>query len=747
MATALVEAPGGFALEFDGLRRLIVDDLGLTAWGERHGLLADGLEPRGFERETGHDEIGLHERLTWHFTTRSVRNPVGLRLVARCYEGEPTALLELVPSVCQPVFGTEEAGSARVAAVGAHEGVLIHQRVNEYGRDATGSWWSQALLLPDPTRGHRWDWGLFAAWRAADGTCVALAPMRAGGAVARLRGEADGLSLVASGGCGRHVYPRLPLGVVSVGATPAEAIARVLTAACKLGEWSFRLRAEKTFPELFETLGYATWPAFGRELTEAAVDEALRSLRDAGLPVRWLCLDEGWQETNAAQQLTGFDAARARFPNGLAAAVNRLRVAGGLRHVGAWLTLQGAWGGVAPDGPLGTRQRERLINAADGSRVPGARPSDQSFWDDWFSHLSTAGLDFVKVDNQGSLRTLFLGQQALDDAADGVLGNLETAADASGLHLVAGMAHHTECLHHFRSTNVARVAADIAPADPRAAKLHIVHAVQVTAWLRQIAWPDFDGFPSRHPAARAFAVAASMLAGPVYLTDAAGQHDADLIRRLCLADGRLLLPADPATVPPGYFFRDPLVDGVPLVLTARAAMLPRRRAEDTVAASRVTPVTFVAALNCGLGGAPLECAVPLAALGLPTAERYAVLTHFAGTWGELPADGALALDLPELGAEVYAIAPLHGRPVALGLPGKLLGANGCAVDDDGLVSLPEPALVLVHDEEQRVAEAIDYLRYTLVEGDRRLDPGEARRRGPWLEVSARSTIFRLSRPT
>lgn len=746
MRVAVVSVERGFELQLDGRVRLQLDDLYLVAWGECHRLARDGLLAGETDSEVSHDEIGVHERVAFRFVTRSVRNPIEFRLVARCYEAVPVLALELIPSLSQPVFGSEEAAGCRFAAApGAVESIYLHQRVSEYGRDAVGQWWAQTHFGADPTRDHPFDWGLFSLWRCDDGTCCAVAPMRAGGAVARLRGDERGLSVVASGGCGRHLYPRLPLAVIATGDQPAEAIDRVIESVSKLCEWSFRLRRDKVHPELFESLGYATWGALGREVTLESVDEALRSLRDAGIPARWLCLDEGWQELNQAHQLTGFDADRERFPPGLAASVRQLQAAGGLRHLGVWLTLQGAWGGVAPESPLGTRQVGRLVTAADGSRIPGPRPGDQPFWDDWFSHLSTSGLDFVKVDGQGSLRTLFFGQQALDDAASGLLGNLETAADGCGMHLVASMSHHAECLYHYTSTNVIRVSADIAPSDLRAAKLHLVHSVWAAAWLSRIGLPDFDAFATTHPAARAFAVAAAMLAGPVYLCDAPGRHDAGLARRLCLADGRLLVPHEPAMPPATRFCANPLDDNRPLVLVTRAAMLPRQRAYDTIGAGRVTPVTFVAVINCGLSGEPLADRIELNELGLSQAGRYAVVEHFAGRRQVVPAGGGFEFQLGELGAEVFAVAPLYGTPVALGLVDKLLGACGCAVDEDGLVSLPEPGTALVYDEDGRRAEAIDYLPYTLVDDGRKLNPGEARRDGAWLEVAAKSTIFRLTR--
>ncbi len=746
MGTDCDRTDHGFEIRFDKTVRLTLDDVTFTAWGERHGLATGGLDVGPVESTPNHDEVGAHDELTWLCTTRSVRQPVQFRLTARCYQTEPVVMVELQPELNRPVFGTEECASVRIAPLpDCRQAVQVHQRVNEYGRDAVGSWWSQARFCADPTRDNPWDWGLFCGWRTADGTHLALVPLRGGGAVSRLRGEGDGLSVVSSGWCGQHLYRRLPLFVLAADTTPSGAVHRALRAAAGLSHWSFRLREDKIVCEPFDTLGWATWGALGRDLSEWRVTEAVVELRNLGVPVNWVSLDEGWQQVNRAQQLVDFDADPARFPAGLGELVRRLQGEGGVRHVGVWLTLQGAWGGLAPNSPAG--RTDRAISATDGSLVPHPGPEGEAFWRELFEQLRYAGIDLARIDNQGSTRNLYLGRLALDEAVGGVIEQVERAANGAGVDLVGSMSHHPECLFHYSGTNTVRVAADIVPDDRRAAKLHLTHAVHVGHWLSEIAWPDCDAFPSTHVAARAFAVVSALSGGPVCLADAPGAHDLDLIARLHLDDGRLLQPEAPATTPAGRWYDDPLTGGRPLILTAPAARVPRRDPAVGLSDWRSYPQALMIGLvNVSLDGQPVRCDLRPAELALEPAPRYAVMSHFGGRAWVVEPDGVLELVLDELQAEVLTVAPVFDGHAMLGLTNKLLGACGCIWDNDHVISVPEPGDVLLYDETGRLAVSVDYAPYRMALEGRPLERGTARRDGALVWVGADSTVFRMEPP-
>ena len=736
-------------LTLDGIARVVCDDLTFTAWGERWRLVADGFVTAEREVESGYDSFGEHQLHALPCTTRSLRQPTGVRLSARCYHEQPVVLLELLPGLDQPVFGTDELGSLRLGELpGCERGVYCHQRVDEFGRDAQAAWWAQARWLADPTRDNLFDWGLGAVWRYTDGLCAALVPTLANGAASRLRGEERGLSLVASAWYGQQVYARVPLGILAFAPTPGEALDRAVDAAAQTCEWRFRRRVDKPFPETFDFLGWTTWGALGRQASEDSVAEALESLRNAGIPVRWLLLDEGWQQMDSSGRLLGYEADWERFLDGLRLATYRWQAAGDLRHVGAWVALQGGWGGLDPQLPATWQFPDAFFQAVDGNTVPAPSTAGAAFYEDWFAELSRSGLDFLKVDNQGSVRNLYLHERPLAEAVGAALQNVEQAALANSLDLIAGMGVQVECLYHYNTTNLMRVSADLAPRDKRAVKQHLAHSVAVGAWLSRFAWPDYDAFPSKHPAARALAVMTALSGGVVALRDAPGRHDAALARALTLADGRLLQPEAPGEPPAGRFFDDPLHGAAPLLAVARAARVPRHaEAADAALSGEPRPeAVYVGAVNVRLDGQPLRVELRADELPLTPAPAYVVNLHFADERFVVAPDEPVTFELAELEAELLTFVPLPVDHALVGLPHKLLGASGCAWGDDDVVSVPEPGAVLLYDRRELVPWSMGGERYTVYDEPCPLAPAAAWRVGPWLQVHASSTVFQLLPP-
>lgn len=85
-----------------------------------------------------------------------------------------------------------------------------------------------------------------------------------------------------------------------------------------------------------------------------------------------------------------------------------------IKHVGVWLTLQGYWNGIHPQSWLGKRYELRKFGvrpyhtqypyppAVKDIFLPAISELER-FWDDYFSALSCAGVEFVKIDNQASI--------------------------------------------------------------------------------------------------------------------------------------------------------------------------------------------------------------------------------------------------------------------------------------------------------------------------------------------------------
>lgn len=77
--------------------------------------------------------------------------------------------------------------------------------------------------------------------------------------------------------------------------------------------------------------------------------------------------------------------------------------------------------------------------------------------------------------------------------------------------------------------------------------------------------PDWDMFHSLHPAAEYHGSARALSGGPVYVSDAPGKHNFDVLRKLVLPDGSILRARLPGRPTKDSLFTDPSRDGVSLL--------------------------------------------------------------------------------------------------------------------------------------------------------------------------------------
>ena len=123
------------------------------------------------------------------------------------------------------------------------------------------------------------------------------------------------------------------------------------------------------------------------------------------------------------------------------------------------------------------------------------------------------------------------------------------------------MCHSTENVFNFAQSAVARTSDDFWPRDPASHRAHVAVNAFNAVFFSPLVLPDWDMFHSRHPAARLHALARVVSGGPVYVSDAPGNHDAALLRRLALPDGRVLRPALPGRPTADCLFSDVMRDG------------------------------------------------------------------------------------------------------------------------------------------------------------------------------------------
>ena len=273
-------------------------------------------------------------------------------------------------------------------------------------------------------------------------------------------------------------------------------------------------------------------------------------------------------------------------PGGLAAVVSHARAAHGVRHVLAWHALYGYWAGVAPHAPDMAAAKVAMVAPKPSPGVLDVDPTYEwspqtlsgvglatdpaALFAGLHSSLADAGVDGVKVDAQATLGMIGAGDPptgggpALAAAYHQAL-EASVASKFPNNALINCMCHSTEALYSFSDSVLVRSSDDFWPRDPASHTAHVAVNAANSFFLAPLAQPDWDMFHSKHPAARLHAAARAVSGGPVYVSDAPGAHDADLLRRLVLPDGRVLRPSAPGRPSADTLFRDVMRDGVTLI--------------------------------------------------------------------------------------------------------------------------------------------------------------------------------------
>ncbi|GAA0151564.1 hypothetical protein LIER_10262 [Lithospermum erythrorhizon] len=369
---------------------------------------------------------------------------------------------------------------------------------------------------------------------------------------------------------------------------------------------SFRLRNEKKLPRIVDYFGWCTWDAFYQEVTQEGVEAGLESLAAGGTSPKFVIIDDGWQSVGGdikkeeekeepskqvpILRLTGIKE-NEKFQKkddpsvGIKNIVNIAKEKHGLKYVYVWHAITGYWGGVR----TGVKEMEEYGSfmqypklskevveheptwKTDAIAVQGlglVNPKNvYKFYNELHSYLASAGIDGVKVDVQCILETLGAGLGGRVE----LTRQYHQALDASVSRnfpdngIIACMSHNTDALYCSKQTAVVRASDDFYPRDPVSHTIHIAAVAYNSIFLGEFMLPDWDMFHSLHPAAEYHGSARAISGGPVYVSDAPGKHNFELLRKLVLPDGSILRALLPGRPTKDCLFSDPARDGVSLL--------------------------------------------------------------------------------------------------------------------------------------------------------------------------------------
>ncbi|XP_004975984.2 probable galactinol--sucrose galactosyltransferase 2 [Setaria italica] len=366
---------------------------------------------------------------------------------------------------------------------------------------------------------------------------------------------------------------------------------------------NFKHIGDKEIPANLDWFGWCTWDAFYKAVNPAGIEEGLKSLREGGVPPRFLIIDDGWQETvdefeevdetlreqtMFAQRLTDLKENhkfRGETCKNLGDLVKRIKEKHGVKYVYMWHALLGYWGGVQVTSDVMKKYNPKLVYpvqspgnvanlrdiAMDSLEKFGVGIIDPDkifeFYSDQHSYLSSVGVDGVKVDVQNVLETLGHGfggrvavtqkyQQALEESI---------AQNFKRNNLICCMSHNSDCIFSALKSAVARASEDFMPREPTLQTLHIASVSFNSILLGEIFIPDWDMFHSKHESAEFHGAARALSGGGVYVSDKPGVHDFSVLKKLVLPDGSILRARYAGRPARDCLFNDPVMDGKSLL--------------------------------------------------------------------------------------------------------------------------------------------------------------------------------------
>ncbi|KAL2004903.1 hypothetical protein VTN00DRAFT_3176 [Thermoascus crustaceus] len=299
----------------------------------------------------------------------------------------------------------------------------------------------------------------------------------------------------------------------------------------------------------YDGLTYCTWNALGQNLTEQKILNALDTLKSNGINIVNLIIDDNWQtldnagESQFKRGWRHFEANPEGFPEGLKHTVDAIRQRHpDIEHIAVWHALMGYWGGISPDGELARKYKTKEVIKKDpvaGGTMLAIDPGDiQRFYDDFYSYLTSVGVDAVKTDAQFFLDLL----EDPDDRKRFTTAYQDAWSIASLKHFstrsIACMSLTPQLIFHsYMPTNkpsiLLRNSDDFFPDVPESHPWHVfcnAHNALLTRYLNVI--PDWDMFQTSHAYASFHAAARSVSGGPIYITDEPGKHDLDIINQM-----------------------------------------------------------------------------------------------------------------------------------------------------------------------------------------------------------------------
>ena len=349
-----------------------------------------------------------------------------------------------------------------------------------------------------------------------------------------------------------------PLYVMAEGLTVEEAVHKVFS---WLAEYKgIRMGKDRRVPEMFQYLGWRSWDAFYKEVSQENILKKAEELREKKVPVRWMLIDDGWM-TAQGELLADYKPDKEKFPQGFKKMTEEIKAKGDVKWFGVWHALGGYWGGVLPGSDLDKEEHPYLYETVNGKLVPSPFTGER-FYRDWYRELRREGIDFVKVDGQSAVPYYFENSLPLCQAARGMNEALESGSSYMDGAVINCMGMAMENILARPSSAVSRNSDDFVPDKEGGFAEHLLQNAYNALYHNEIYCCDWDMFWTVHKDGVKHGLLRAISGGPMYVSDKVGATNPDVLKPLIYRDGRVLMMERSARPTQDCIFSDPMAGGV-----------------------------------------------------------------------------------------------------------------------------------------------------------------------------------------
>lgn len=311
---------------------------------------------------------------------------------------------------------------------------------------------------------------------------------------------------------------------------------------------------------MFQYLGWCSWDAFYRDVTEDKIRQKADELFEKKVPVKWMLIDDGWLSVQD-ELLCDFAPDKKKFPDGFKKMIKEIKEKGDIRWFGVWHAFGGYWGGIAPGSELDFKENPYLYKTVNGKQIPSPRTGER-FYRDWYQKLRCEEIDFVKVDGQSAVPYYFENSLAVSEAARGMSQALESGASYMDGAIINCMGMAMENILARPTSAISRNSDDFMPDKENGFAEHLLQNAYNALYHNELYCCDWDMFWTKHEDSLKHSLLRAISGGPVYFSDKIGDTRLEVLKPLMYENGKVLMMDRAAKPTEDCVFFDPMVNGV-----------------------------------------------------------------------------------------------------------------------------------------------------------------------------------------